>query len=85
MLSPPYLTQRPLSHSHTIVKRMVSLHNLMTTYPYTVSHACFRRYPEAALRREWLLPAWLPWSPPAPALRAASIDHPAGTSWSPTP
>ena len=30
---------------------------------------------EASLRREWVSPAWLPWSPPAPALRAAAAEN----------
>jgi hypothetical protein len=35
---------------------------------------------EVALRRDWLSPAWLPWSPPAPALRAASVANPAAAA-----
>ena len=38
--------------------------------PLTLAMACVLL--EASLKREWLSPAWLPWSPPAIALRAAS-------------
>ena len=40
------------------------------TDPLTLAMACVLL--EASLKREWLSPAWLPWSPPAIALRAAS-------------
>ena len=38
--------------------------------PLTLAMACVLF--EASLKREWLSPAWLPWSSPAIALRAAS-------------
>jgi hypothetical protein len=40
------------------------------TSPLTLGMACVLF--EASLKREWLSPAWLPWSPPAIALRSAS-------------
>ena len=40
------------------------------TSPLTLGMACVLL--EASLKREWLSPAWLPWSPPAIALRSAS-------------